>query len=158
MYLTNVFLKYFSKIGGLLRILAIHSGIEDDDSESSNDKATQSIPLVIVGPSAIGEFLKECASILCRAASKRNVLYEFVHCMEFNKVDCGLRQLVLSPLSPTSLYISNLISVPVIHCHDSYGVILNISSGHSIAYSGDTRPCYDLIQAAKAVDLVRFHN
>ena len=43
--------------------------------------------------------------------------------------------------------ISALINVPVYHCRESYGLILHLKSGEKIVYSGDTRPCKNLVNA-----------
>lgn len=40
----------------------------------------------------------------------------------------------------TELGIASFVSVPVVHCEDSHGVVLRFHSGWSVAYSGDTRP------------------
>jgi ribonuclease Z len=38
---------------------------------------------------------------------------------------------------------------PVIHCPQSYGIVITHSSSIKISYSGDTRPCADFAHDAK---------
>ena len=45
-------------------------------------------------------------------------------------------------------------TVPVIHCYEAYGVVVRHASGWSMAYSGDTRPCPELVQAGRGVSLL----
>lgn len=45
-------------------------------------------------------------------------------------------------------------TVPVIHCYEAYGVVVRHASGWSMVYSGDTRPCPDLVQAGQGVSLL----
>lgn len=44
--------------------------------------------------------------------------------------------------------------VPVDHCNNSYGVALTHANGFKLVYSGDTRPCDNLITAGKNCDLL----
>ena len=39
-----------------------------------------------------------------------------------------------------------LVTAKVIHCFDAYGICLKHCSGWKIVYSGDTRPCIELIE------------
>ena len=45
-------------------------------------------------------------------------------------------------------------TVPVIHCYDAYGVVVRQASGWSVVYSGDTRPCPELIKAGQGASLL----
>jgi len=45
-------------------------------------------------------------------------------------------------------------TVPVIHCKEAYGVILEHKRGWKIVYSGDTRPCSRLVHAGKDATLL----
>ena len=38
---------------------------------------------------------------------------------------------------------------PVIHCPQSYGIVIKHSSGVKVSYSGDTRPCIEFAKAAE---------
>ena len=50
--------------------------------------------------------------------------------------------------------IQKLVSVPVIHCKESYGVVLTLYNNLKIVYSGDCRPSPTLINAGKHCDLL----
>ena len=63
--------------------------------------------------------------------------------------------------SPASLHTSiqelgftSLSTVFAIHIHQSYGIILQHKEGWKLVYSGDTRPCYDLVKAGNGADLL----
>lgn len=45
-------------------------------------------------------------------------------------------------------------TVPVIHCYDAYAVVVRHASGWSMVYSGDTRPCPELIKAGQGASLL----
>jgi ribonuclease Z len=53
-----------------------------------------------------------------------------------------------------SVKISQFQSIPVIHCKQSYGIVLQHKSGVKISYSGDTRPCELFSQAASGSTLL----
>ena len=44
-----------------------------------------------------------------------------------------------------------VLTVPVDHCPQAYGLVLTHKRGWKIVYSGDTRPCLALIKAGKPV-------
>lgn len=47
-----------------------------------------------------------------------------------------------------SVKINRFQPIPVIHCKQSYGIVLEHESGVKISYSGDTRPCEMFSKAA----------
>ena len=47
-----------------------------------------------------------------------------------------------------------LVSVPVLHCNQSYGVVLNLRNGCRVVYSGDCRPSESLVSAGRGCDLL----
>jgi ribonuclease Z len=53
-----------------------------------------------------------------------------------------------------ALGLQRLHSVRVIHCAHSYGAVLESAAGLKIVYSGDTRPCPALVEAAKGATLL----
>ena len=73
----------------------------------------------------------------------------------FNSIDC---QTLVDQTSGKNLspYLSdlNFRTVKVIHCSEAYGVVIRHLSGWSIVYSGDTRPCGDLVNAGKEATLL----
>jgi ribonuclease Z len=50
--------------------------------------------------------------------------------------------------------VSKLLSVPVEHCKESYGVVIDLSSFQRIVYSGDCRPSLALVEAGRYCDLL----
>lgn len=50
--------------------------------------------------------------------------------------------------------ITRLRSIPVQHCHSSYGLVLDFKSTHKIVYSGDCRPSQSLVKAGIDCDLL----
>ena len=44
-----------------------------------------------------------------------------------------------------------MLTVPVDHCTEAYGLVLRHQHGWKIVFSGDTRPCPALIEAGKSV-------
>jgi ribonuclease Z len=51
-------------------------------------------------------------------------------------------------------HVTRLRSIPVQHCHSSYGIVLDLSSGHKVVYSGDCRPSQSLVKAGADCDLL----
>ncbi|CAM9398338.1 unnamed protein product [Choristocarpus tenellus] len=48
-----------------------------------------------------------------------------------------------------------MISVPVVHCYESYGLVLQPLRGAAkLVYSGDTRPCNQLVVAGAGASLL----
>ncbi|KAJ9521954.1 hypothetical protein QJQ45_024831, partial [Haematococcus lacustris] len=57
-------------------------------------------------------------------------------------------------LGVSGLGLSSWSTVPVIHCHEAYGLVLEHESGWKLVYSGDTRPCPALIGAGQGATLL----
>jgi ribonuclease Z len=105
-------------------------------------------PLLVVGPRMIGSFLS-CATSLQPSASRPR--YVFETCAAFNSPrSAGRDQL----LRRCPLGLSSLLSVPVHHCADAWGIVLRHASGWSLVYSGDTRPCEALAVAGRGATLL----
>lgn len=49
----------------------------------------------------------------------------------------------------SALGLTQLESVPVVHCRNAYGIVLEGTAGWKFAFSGDTRPCPQMAAAAK---------
>ena len=49
----------------------------------------------------------------------------------------------------SALGLTRLESVPVVHCRNAYGIVLESAAGWKFAFSGDTRPCPQMAAAAK---------
>ncbi|XP_021746359.1 tRNAse Z TRZ4, mitochondrial-like isoform X2 [Chenopodium quinoa] len=91
----------------------------------------------------------------CSKRQKTNIYVD-------NCVDYGLQKSLSEVLKEMGL--ARLISFPVVHCPESFGVILKarervnndgaLIPGWKVVYSGDTRPCTEVIQAAEAATLL----
>ena len=99
-------------------------------SESPMEKRT-----VVIGPVFIGKWLREYTR------NCESVPYKFINS---------------STLTSNSLerYEFRVLAVPVVHCKEAYGMVLEHSKGWKIVYSGDTRPCSQLVQAGKNATLL----
>jgi ribonuclease Z len=53
-----------------------------------------------------------------------------------------------------SNWIGSMRSVRVWHCHDAYGLVLRLHDGSKLVYSGDTKPCDQLIRAGMDASLL----
>jgi ribonuclease Z len=45
-------------------------------------------------------------------------------------------------------------TVPVIHCAESYAIVIQHQSGWKLVYSGDTRPSEALVEAGKGATIL----
>ena len=119
-------INVLQKRAKLLRAMRYPSAI----SKSPLEKKT-----VVIGPVYVGRWLKEYTR------KCESVPYKFINS---------------STLTSDSLerYECRLLTVPVVHCKEAYGVVLEHSEGWKIVYSGDTRPCSQLVQAGKNATLL----
>lgn len=53
-------------------------------------------------------------------------------------------------ISVEGFFYFQVLTVPVDHCPQAYGLVLTHKRGWKIVYSGDTRPCLALIKAGKS--------
>ncbi|KAJ7372606.1 Zinc phosphodiesterase ELAC protein 2 [Desmophyllum pertusum] len=91
----------------------------------------------------IGKWLQEYDTIC------EDIDYWFVDSSEF-VAPRGSDHLDVNSL----LEAKEVITVPVDHCPEAYGFVLEHRRGWKIVYSGDTRPCPALIKAGKEADLL----
>ena len=123
---------------GLLRVLnAVHAL-----------RAPAAPPLLVVGPRAVGAFLDSYSRLLPLASRPR---YRFESCGGLNAPrSCGRDWL----LRESGLGLRTVRSVPVVHCADAWGIVLEHADGWSVVYSGDTRPCEALVTAGRNATLL----
>ena len=91
-------------------------------------------PLLVLGPLALQTWLRSAA-----AALHLPLAFRYVHNGEAHK-DAGVG-LVLRRLG-----FDGLRTCPVVHCSDAWAVGLQHADGWSILYSGDTRPCDNVVR------------
>ncbi|KAJ7540229.1 hypothetical protein O6H91_10G006100 [Diphasiastrum complanatum] len=109
--------------------------------------------LTIIGPSTVKNWLSEVSRVSGDIFPLS--AYNYIHSKEFS-----VRQQGVNPNFTLSsgqgyqiqqmldqLQLRNMKSVYVDHCYEAYGLVLFSNSGWSVVYSGDTRPCEQLIQA-----------
>jgi ribonuclease Z len=133
---------------GLLRILEMRGAFSarrgrglSDSSEGAWPAAQRAVPpLLVVGPRALGTWLREAAARLhCR------VEFRFVHCSSAGSdaaVGAAVRRL-------GGRWIG---AAPVLHCPDAWCVALQHDEGWGLVYSGDTRPCDALVALGRRLD------
>ena len=123
---------------GLLRLL----------SAAHEVRGPSAPPLLVVGPRAVGTFLRAYHQLLPKRARPR-IFFE--HCASFNSArSSGRAQLLRSG----QLGLRAVRCVPVLHCADAWGVVLEHAAGWSVVYSGDTRPCEALASAGRGATLL----
>jgi ribonuclease Z len=146
--------KHADHHGGLLRLLEVHRQV------TTTEGLNRMPPLLVIAPKAVLDFVASASAAmatswpisrtswclpLCRTATNR----------EANRHGNPYRQWLVT--KPNGL-LSYLESVPVHHCHDAFGLIVQVrgSKGaiHKMVYSGDTRPCAELIRAGYGADLL----
>lgn len=129
-------------------------------------------PLVVIGPRPLRRSLLSCASlepmrfrfIDCSCTAKAsegnsNGTKEENSAMPGTMKETSLEELeiqqVLSDLRKQT-GLGRLESIRVIHCAQSFGLVLESDTEHpwKIVYSGDTRPCPALVDAAKDATLL----
>ena len=118
---------------GLLRILEARGASLNSEKDNGN-LLLRNKPLLVIGPATVKNFLTRASPKLCQ-------LYMYFSFDEFNSA-YNVHEILNREMG-----ISALINVPVYHCRESYGLILHLKSGEKIVYSGDTRPCKNLVNA-----------
>jgi ribonuclease Z len=101
-------------------------------------------PLVLVAPSPMLSWLRgysECEALSFRFVNATCLLPGSKH---FADASCILARCGISTIRVQR----------VIHCPRSFGLVLHHSTGWSLAYSGDTRPCPAFSQAAQNVTVL----
>eukprot|EP01132_Coremiostelium_polycephalum_P002816 gene2816-3501_t len=116
---------------GIPKIIEMRQNYEEKEGIKLN-------PLVIVGPKELFIWLNKLGEL-----TKLN----------FSGVEIGKSSNKLD-IALNELDIDNILNVPVIHCPNSYGIVLTFKNGYKLTYSGDTRPCEDLVMAGKDTDIL----
>ncbi|KAK6141748.1 hypothetical protein DH2020_024517 [Rehmannia glutinosa] len=106
-------------------------------------------PLIVIGPVQLKDYLNAYERL-------EHLDMQFLDCehtKESNTIVESLKKVLVEAGLET------LISVPVEHCEPAYGVVLKAANrvnrvgkmipGWKLVYSGDTRPCHELIQASE---------
>ena len=110
----------------------------------------------MIGPRAVGTFLHSYARLPLPTGSSSSgarprLHFNFESCSSLNSPRCASRDWLLRR---SGLGLRTIRCVPVTHCADAWGVVLEHSHGWSVVYSGDTRPCEALVAAGLGATLL----
>ncbi|KAI8599324.1 beta-lactamase-like protein [Dissophora ornata] len=125
-----------------------HLGIVTVIDRWNKLRAADSEPLYLVAPLKFNTFLRELSDV--QDFGYRNV--QFIECEDivywresFDHRRQNIQDILDSMLKSTGF--SEIATVDVIHCPWSYGISMTHRDGWKIVYSGDTRPCNNLVTA-----------
>ncbi|KAF1322698.1 Zinc phosphodiesterase, partial [Globisporangium splendens] len=111
--------------------------------------------LLIIGPDSVLSYASSWVEHIMSACgvkpSHRASFFGFVTCRDFNQHHHPFRAQLFSHIGAV---VREIRSVPVWHCYDSYGLVLQLQNGQKIVYSGDTRPCSQLVTAGMDASLL----
>eukprot|EP01132_Coremiostelium_polycephalum_P002826 gene2826-3511_t len=116
---------------GIPKLIEIRQNIEKNEGIKLN-------PLVIVGNRELLSWLNNLKNLI-------PLKYKGV---QIGDNDPEMNQVL------ENLDIKKVLNVPVVHCPDAYGIVLTFKNGYKLTFSGDTRPCGDLVLAGKDSDLL----
>jgi ribonuclease Z len=95
----------------------------------------QEPPLLVVGPTSLLYWLEE---------------YRECEPLEYTFLDCAqLLELENASGAYFGQFGMRVQAVPVVHCPNAFGFVLEEKQAGKIVYSGDTRPCESLVEAGK---------
>mmetsp|Transcript_21756 Transcript_21756/g.42796 ORF Transcript_21756/g.42796 Transcript_21756/m.42796 type:complete len:777 (+) Transcript_21756:107-2437(+) len=103
--------------------------------------------LLVVGPSDLADFLEKSLYALKGPMPE----YEFIALDHKLGGTPSGHEIDISYILPS---VNTLTSVLVYHCYDAYGVVVNLSSGTKLVYSGDTQPCDRLVMVGKGAHML----
>ncbi|KAL3666752.1 hypothetical protein V7S43_008374 [Phytophthora oleae] len=107
-------------------------------------------PIIVVAPLSVLSYVESwLPEFLCSDSDHR--LIRLATCSDFNHPQHPLRHQLLTEIGYA---VSSLTSVRVFHCYDSYGLVLTLQGGKKLVYSGDTKPCNDLVLAGMGAELL----
>ncbi|KAG6618678.1 putative zinc phosphodiesterase [Phytophthora cinnamomi] len=107
-------------------------------------------PLVVVAPQSVLSYVENWLPQIL-GKSPDHELIRLATCADFNDPHHPLRHQLLSEISYA---VTSILSVRVFHCYDSYGLVLTLQGGKKLVYSGDTKPCNELVLAGMGAELL----
>ncbi|KAF9355891.1 hypothetical protein BGX26_006002 [Mortierella sp. AD094] len=132
-----------------------HLGIVTVINRWNKLHGANSEPLYLIAPSKYNSFLRELSDV--QDFGYNNV--KFIHSDDivFWRGEEDERRIHAQPLM-TSLFessgFSEISTVDVIHCPWAYGISMTHRDGWKIVYSGDTRPCENLVEAGQGATVL----
>ncbi|KAG1697575.1 hypothetical protein DVH05_016014 [Phytophthora capsici] len=107
-------------------------------------------PLIVVAPQSVLSYVDSWLPQFLRTEPDQRLI-RLATCSDFNNLEHPLR---LQLLGEIGCAVSSITSVRVFHCYDSYGLVLTLNGGKKLVYSGDTKPCNDLVVAGMGAELL----
>jgi ribonuclease Z len=109
--------------------------------------------LIVIGPQILLDYLKEYEqSCFCVEGTEVTLssFYEFILVDEIMNPNHTNEVLHQRLYKNEGLPLKTFYNIPVDHsCKNSYGLIIEYQNGFKLVYSGDTRPCDNLVEAGK---------
>ena len=144
---------------GLFRIIAAHHRARVAERLAAGNRSSEGTnPIAVVAPRAVLDFLE-----VCKNFSGEEMSFKGVCCRDTMRDDSwrggsggkfdgeGGR----GGRKGAAMLLEGMRSVPVFHCYDAYGLVLQLwKGGAKLVYSGDTRPCDRLVKAGAGADLL----
>ena len=128
--------RHADHMAGVVQILLQYNRYKYADDKDNK--------LILIGPSALDAWLQEGAAVTASPS-----LHTFVHAPQVNA------WMTTNQAVPLREVFDSIVSVPVRHCTDAYGVVLTLHrSGHRLVYSGDTQPSDLLVRAGTGASLL----
>ncbi|OWZ15505.1 Zinc phosphodiesterase [Phytophthora megakarya] len=107
-------------------------------------------PMVVVAPQSVLSYVESWLPHFLRNSSEQKLI-KLVTCSDFNDPHHPIRNELLARIDYA---VTGITSVRVFHCYDSYGLVLTLRGGKKLVYSGDTKPCNDLVLAGMDAELL----
>lgn len=124
---------------GLLRLLAERAAL---------NMPPETPPLLIMAPACVGRWIAEYSGV---DGGLDKAMYEFVDCADMMKEEGPHPK---AALLREELGLDRCWNIPVPHCQSSYALLMRSIRGWKLVYSGDTRPCKELVEAGKGATIL----
>lgn len=152
--------KHADHCTGLFRLIAEHHRAREFSRSIGVPEAEVLAPLVVVAPKAVLDFVEAC-----RQFSGEEISYRAMRCKELERDDYwaggtawqgGVKwSRGRSGRQGVSVLLDGMRSVPVIHCREAYGLVVQLwRGGAKLVYSGDTRPCTRLVMSGAGAEVL----
>ncbi|KAF9101300.1 hypothetical protein BGX29_005816 [Mortierella sp. GBA35] len=134
-----------------------HLGIVTLIDRWNKSRSESTDPLYLIAPLKFNSFLQELSD--AQDFGYQNVRYiqseDIVHWRQSRREDFRYQyaQPTLESLYGSSGF-TDIRTVDVIHCPWAYGISMTHKDGWKIVYSGDTRPCQNLVDAGKGATVL----
>nr|CAG8501274.1 4504_t:CDS:10 [Entrophospora candida] len=132
---------------GLIRLLDRWNQLRQNDGD---DKS-----IYLMGPTRLWKWLNEYSDVQDFGISKVKFIdNKDVLRQQFSRNSDELPAVIMIRELMDNLKLRELLPVEVIHCPSSYGLCIEHTDNWKIVYSGDTRPCEELVRLGKNATLL----